>query len=243
MPIQRAQTVADQVLTLLRQRIHEGVYGAENRLPSESELVTELQVSRATVRSALSTLAAERLIVRRQGDGTYINRRFTDTSIHFGAISEFTRMIAASGHIPGIHALNIEQRACGDDESAALHIAPGTPVMVLTRLFFSDELPAIYSVNVIPATVVCRELKLEDIEEPLPRFFKRLCLQEFTYGISDLCAVDISPEVAQHLQVTPQTPLVCMREVFYNNQDQPLVSAVNYFNNTVFQLKVARSFR
>jgi GntR family transcriptional regulator len=241
--IQRGQPIADQVLTLLRQRIREGTYGPENRLPSESELASELGVSRATIRSALSTLSAERLIVRRQGDGTYINHRFQDTTIHFGAINEFTSMIVASAHVPTIRALGIDTRACTPEEGAALQVPEGTNVLVLIRLFYSDNRPAIYSINSIPETLVCRQLQKHDLEEPLPIFFKRLCRQEFTYGISNLGAEDVPPEIAHYLDVQDYSPLVCMHEVFYNSQDKPLVTAVNYFNNAVFQLKVARSFQ
>ncbi len=242
MHIQRAQPVAEQVLTLLRQRIQDRIYGVDQRLPSESDLALELGVSRATIRSALSTLAAERLIVRRQGDGTYINQRFVETTAHFGAISEFTRMIRSSGMQPGIRALSIDRRPGLPQETAALDLPDGAPVLVLSRLFLADGRPAIYSIDTIPESLICSDLEMRDIEEPLPGFFKRFCCQEFTYGISDLCAADSSDEVAERLCLPPGTPIVSMHEVFYNNQDQALVYALNYFNHQVFQLKVARSF-
>jgi GntR family transcriptional regulator len=242
MEIQRVHPIAEQVLALLRQRIRDRVYGPENRLPSESELADELQVSRATIRSALSALAAERLIVRRQGDGTYINRRFLDTTTHFGAISEFTGMIRSSGQEPSIRALEIYSREVRPKEMKALEVAPGSQVLVLVRLFFADGKPAIYSTNSIPEALVCHELHKSDIEEPLPSFFKKFCDQEFTYGISELFAENIPEEIARPLGVDASIPLVGMHEVFYNDRDEPLVFAVNYFNRNVFQLKVARSF-
>jgi GntR family transcriptional regulator len=242
MEIQRVQPIAEQVLSLLRQRIHDRIYGPENRLPSESELADELQVSRATVRSALAALAAERLIVRRQGDGTYINRRFLDTTTHFGAISEFTGMIRSSGQLPTIQALDLFSRAALPQEMAALEIPVESQVQVVIRLFFADGEPAIYSINSIPLVLLHQQLTRPDIEEPLPKFFKKFCNQEFTYGISEMFAENVPAEIARLLGVAAATPLVGMREVFYNDRDEALVSAVNYFNSRVFQLKVARSF-
>ncbi len=242
MEIQRVQPIAEQVLTLLRQRIRDRVYGPENRLPSESELADELQVSRATIRSALSALAAERLIVRRQGDGTYINRRFLETTAHFGAISEFTSMIRSSGQQPTIQALELFTRTALPQEASALEIPVDAEVLVIVRLFFADGAPAIYSINSIPKSLLCEELTRADIEEPLPKFFKKFCNQEFTYGISELFAEDVPEDVARCLGVEPSNPVVGMREVFFNDRDEPLVYAVNVFNHQVFQLKVARSF-
>lgn len=242
MHIQRAQPVAEQVLTLIRQRIQDKVYDVDQRLPSESDLAVELGVSRATIRSALSTLAAEKLIVRRQGDGTYINQRFVETTTHFGAISEFTRMIQSSGMESSIIALDIHHRPGLPQETSALNIAAESPVLVLERLFLASGQPAIYSIDTIPESLICSDLELNDIEEPLPDFFKHFCCQEFTYGISELCAADGNGKVATYLQLPQGTPIVSMHEIFYSNQDEPLVYALNYFNHKVFQLKVARSF-
>jgi GntR family transcriptional regulator len=61
-----------QVAGILRQRIDEGVYPAGVRLNSEDELAAEFDVSRATVRQAMSELALEGLVVRRRGRGTFV---------------------------------------------------------------------------------------------------------------------------------------------------------------------------
>lgn len=240
--IQRAQPVADQVLNILRQRIQEHVYGPDDRMPAESELAAELQVSRATIRSAMAALAAEKLIVRRQGDGTYINRRLLETSTHFGSISEFTRMIRSSGQEPSIEALNIFTRPADQSELDALEAQPGSQVVVLVRLFLADRKPAIYSINTLLEMQMCQKLEQADIEETLPTFFKRCCGQEFTYGISTLSAQGATADVAEKFGLAPGSPVLCMREVFFNDDDKPLVLATNYINEAVFQLRVARSF-
>ena len=240
--IQRVQPVADQVLSIIRQRIRDRVYGPENRMPAESELALELGVSRATIRSAMAALAAEKVVVRRQGDGTYINRRFLETSTHFGAISEFTSMIRSSGNEPSIKALKTFVRPAVQVEMDSLEISEGSNVVVLVRLFLADGQPAIYSIDSVPESQMCRPLTLADIEEPLPIFFRRFCNQEFTYGISTLSAQDAPDEVADAFQLQRNSSVLRMSEVFYNAHDKPLVYAVNFFNESRFQLRVARSF-
>jgi GntR family transcriptional regulator len=240
--IHRSQPVAEQVLTLLRQRIQQGNYGPDGRLPTETELAAELRVSRATIRSAMSALAAQKLIVRRQGAGTYINRRFWETSTHFGSITEYTSMIRASGHKPSIKALDQYSRPAAQVEVDGLEIPVGSRVIVLVRLFLSDNQPAIFSIDTVPEALQRQPLTAADIEQPLPIFFKRVCGQEFTFGVSTLSAQAAPADVAEKFVVSPGAPVLCMREVFFNDHDQPLVSAINYFNEAVFQLRVARSF-
>jgi GntR family transcriptional repressor for pyruvate dehydrogenase complex len=53
--------------------INEESLGPGDRLPSERELALTLSVSRASVRQALTALAAKGVLVIRQGDGTYIS--------------------------------------------------------------------------------------------------------------------------------------------------------------------------
>ena len=62
------QMVADT----LRSDILDGVYQKRMLLPTEQLLCQQFQVSRQTVRQALSLLASEGLIERRQGSGSHI---------------------------------------------------------------------------------------------------------------------------------------------------------------------------
>ena len=58
------------VAETLRSGIRDGRY--QNTLPTEHSLCEEFQVSRQTIRQALSLLESERLIERRQGSGSHI---------------------------------------------------------------------------------------------------------------------------------------------------------------------------
>lgn len=60
------------VLASLRTQILEGKYRSTMKLPTEMELAKEYNVSRQTVRRALSILAQEGLIERHQGSGSHI---------------------------------------------------------------------------------------------------------------------------------------------------------------------------
>src|SRR3546814_11201727 len=70
-----ARPLYAQVRTLLLQRLIEGIWKPGTALPSEMQLAQELGVSQGTVRKALDDLAAENLVVRRQGSGTFVPRQ------------------------------------------------------------------------------------------------------------------------------------------------------------------------
>lgn len=60
--------VADEIL----RRIVSGAYPAGLRLPAETELAAEFEVSRATLREALRHLASLGVVVTRRGSGAYV---------------------------------------------------------------------------------------------------------------------------------------------------------------------------
>ena len=63
-----------QVEELIRQKIESGDWPKGFRLPSESELMKTFNVSRATVRQAVSNLVQKEMLDRRHGSGTYVLR-------------------------------------------------------------------------------------------------------------------------------------------------------------------------
>ncbi|MEM7444522.1 MAG: GntR family transcriptional regulator, partial [Pseudomonadota bacterium] len=65
---------------VLQQRIEDGTYAVGSFLPTESELCTEFNVSRYTVREALRRLTDAGLLERRQGSGSQVIARETSTA-------------------------------------------------------------------------------------------------------------------------------------------------------------------
>jgi len=70
--------VYEQVIDQIRNMIDEGTLKNGDKLPSERNLVEQLQVSRASIREALRALEVIGLIECRQGEGSYIKASFQD---------------------------------------------------------------------------------------------------------------------------------------------------------------------
>jgi DNA-binding FadR family transcriptional regulator len=64
--------LADEVTAKLRQMIHSGEWLLDQRIPSETELMHGLGVSRGTLREAVKALAHSGMLEVRRGDGTYV---------------------------------------------------------------------------------------------------------------------------------------------------------------------------
>ncbi len=69
----KAPSVTDEAIHKIRERIVSGSWGPGDRLPKESELATELGLSRNSLREAVRALSQLRVLEVRQGDGTYVS--------------------------------------------------------------------------------------------------------------------------------------------------------------------------
>ena len=61
-----------QIKDFLIRSLEEGEWGPGDAIPSEGELATRFNVSQGTVRKAIDEMAAENMLVRRQGKGTFV---------------------------------------------------------------------------------------------------------------------------------------------------------------------------
>lgn len=66
------ETVVSKVIDRITSAISAGQFKAGQKLPSEYELIEELQVSRNSLREAMKILSAMGIVDIRRGDGTYI---------------------------------------------------------------------------------------------------------------------------------------------------------------------------
>jgi DNA-binding FadR family transcriptional regulator len=66
------QPLADEVTAKLRAMIQSGEWTLQQRIPSETELMARLGISRGTLREAIKALAHSGMLEVRRGDGTYV---------------------------------------------------------------------------------------------------------------------------------------------------------------------------
>ncbi len=238
-----SRPVAEQVNQLLRQRIRARHYTPGQRLPAEGALARELGVSRATLRTALAKLAAEGLIIRRQGDGTFVNARLAEVNANLGGILDFTRLIAASGHQPAIQTLSVGPRPPTENEAGALNLASGESVVGLVRLFLADERPLVLATNAIPRHLFPVDLAWLDGRLPIQLFLKRFCGQEIEQARFDIESTLADAAIAELLACPVGVPLLQLHTTFYNSGHQPVATGVSYYDDRTIALRFVQSWQ
>lgn len=96
-----------QVRAELEEYIHSLDLDVANKLPREEELCRILGISRVTLRSVLDDLAAEGIIIRVHGRGTFVNPHFREIACRFDQAIHFPDLIESSGYKARMEILEI----------------------------------------------------------------------------------------------------------------------------------------
>ncbi|NJD01328.1 MAG: GntR family transcriptional regulator [Ruminiclostridium sp.] len=89
-----------QLKTLIIDKIETGEYGEETKIPSEQELCEQYDISRPTVRQAVSELTSSGYLYKEKGKGTFVAK--TKSKIDIKSFTGFTDSILDSQE-PGQH--------------------------------------------------------------------------------------------------------------------------------------------
>jgi GntR family transcriptional regulator len=228
-----------QVKQFLFERLRKGEWGPGELLPSEMKLAAEYHVHQGTIRKALDELAAQHLIIRKQGKGTFVAS---------GALRHrpfyFMRIQPKSGpnKFP-----TTEFISCGRARASAeeLHIlrTAGSDVIRLIKVRRFDSKPAIAEHIAIRGDLFPG---LEDLINRLRPETTYTLLEEkyrvlIRRVVERLSAVAASARDARLLGVSRGTPLLQISRIAYAVDGSPVEWRISRCNTRAHEYVVELS--
>jgi len=208
-----------QVREALVNRLIDGSWPPGFLLPSEQQLAAELGVSQGTVRKALDAMAADNLLVRQQGRGTFVAEP-EDGRMLF----QFFRLGSDDGRrtLPDSCVFAVKQAAAGPEEREMLDLPPQAQVWRIDRTRQMDGRTLIVERITLPAD---RFADLDQVD-PIPNNVYGLYSQQYGLTIAraeeQLKAVAASAADARHLDCPAGTPLMQINRIGYGLDGTPL---------------------
>jgi GntR family transcriptional regulator len=193
-----------QVRDLLLERITNRIWKPGSPLPSELHLAEELGISPGTVRKALDTLEAERVITRRQGKGTFVN----DSTAHAVAWRYDNIRDKDEQRIVGrIGSTELSTGPANEDERQHLCLPAGAQVIRIRRVHLNADRPYMYEEGSLPERLFPDLTEHAEIPRRVADLAQRfgLVLGRGTERVSVAIA---SEAVASKLSVAAGTPLL-----------------------------------
>ena len=210
-----------QIKALILQSLNAGEWKPGEPIPSEFELAARFRVSQGTVRKAIDELAADNLLVRRQGKGTFVATHNEDR-VQF----RFLRLLPEDGDAhPHVSRLLECRRLRAPAEIARqLDLKPADPVVLIKRLLQFDGETTVFDEIWLPGAVF-RGLTAERLAEykgPLYAMFETEFGTRMIRASEKIRAVAADAAVAELLNVAPGFPLLSVERVSYTYGDRPV---------------------
>ncbi len=241
MRISRSKPISEQVNIVLRESICNADYAPGQRLPSESVLSEEFGVSRATIRTVLAKLAAEGLILRKQGDGTYVNERIQEINTHLGGLWDFAHLIERSGFEVSIQPMAMEMTRANEEEARVLAVEEGDELLLLKRLFLGNGKPIILAKNLIPASLLAVPIAKINGGLRIREIMKRYFRQDISFVTVEISSV-LAENNATALAIEPNSHLLNLNMRFYSEKNEPLTIGDNYLNDKLLKPRLVQAW-
>jgi GntR family transcriptional regulator len=200
-----------QLAQQLRGAIAQGTYKPGDRLPGEPQLAERHGVSRITARQAVLHLVREKLVVRRQGKGTFV----AEPPVHHDLVDlrGIYDELVARGVNPTTELLDYGEVAAPPNVAERLR-SGGRKVLHYKRLYLRRGQPFAVSWAYLSPTVpkMPRELVAAHTTYHLFESFMHLKISHAELSVRARAA---TPELRKLLKLRAGTPLIALERVSY----------------------------
>jgi GntR family transcriptional regulator len=210
-----------QIKSLILQALDGGEWRPGEAIPSETELAVRFGVSQGTVRKAIDELAAENLLLRRQGKGTFVASH-NDPRAFF----RFLRLQTLNGEIGPARSVPLEcwRAKAGPEAARVLGMKLADPIIIIRRLLEFSGKPVVLDEIYLRGDAFAG-LTLDMLKESQGSLYS---LFETRFGVrmvraeERLRAVPADRISADLLHVPEGSPLLSVERVSFSYGDRPV---------------------
>ena len=211
-----------QTKALIERALEAGEWAPGAAIPAEVALAARFGVSQGTVRKAIGALAAENLLVRRQGKGTFVATHTEEPASNF----RFLRIRRNDGRpeYPGSRLIDLRRARAGAETARRLGIRVGDHVFVLRRVLDLASHPAVLDDITLPAVLFAGLTRARYAAYPGSTygFFEQVFGVRMLRAEERLTAVAADAVSAGLLDVEPGAPLLAVDRVSFTYGDRPV---------------------
>lgn len=218
-----ADLVYQRVIKTLQLQIDQGKF-SNLKLPNERILAEEFQVSRSSVKKALTSLIQRGVIFQKQGAGTFINPLYLKNRPMFNISGDnvgVTDTFQRNGKRPDIQVLDFKVVPASVEVQESLFLEPGEFVYEIQRLRSFDNQPFMIEDGFVPIKLV-PDLTEKNISGSLYKYLQESRNISVTRSFLSISA-DVSTKNDQELlKLKSVEPVSVMEGIFFMDRGTPI---------------------
>lgn len=229
-----------QAKAYLEERIAQMVPG-DNRLEGENHLSTRLDMSRETVRKAMSTLIQEGAISRKHGKGNYGHPSVTNLTMRIDLNSDFRRILISKGYRVRAFRSAATIVAPSDNMLRRMPEARGSSIVSFNLDIHADGRLAIHGNVQLLQQMVQSIPPAAEYSENIDDCLREHCLTESNHTTAWLLAEN-NAVMADRFGLDSAVALLGWEEIYYNVYDIKMGYVRIYFNPEIMDLSLLLKF-
>ncbi|WP_042464159.1 GntR family transcriptional regulator [Neobacillus dielmonensis] len=208
-----------QLQELIKDLIDKGELKPGDLIPPEREYAEKLQISRMTVRQALTQLVNEGYLYRIQGKGTFVSERKIEQPLH--QLRSFTEDMVSRGLKPGSQLISFEVIPATIQIASQLGIQEYGPVYEIKRIRLADDVPMALESNYISANLV-KGLTEQIVKKSVYAFIE----EQLNFTIdhaSQVIEASIASDVeSEYLRIKKGSPIMLIQQQTFLKDGTPV---------------------
>ena len=213
-----------QIKVLILQSLQGGEWKPGDVIPSEMDLAARFRVSQGTVRKAIDELAAENLVVRRQGKGTFVATH-AEQQVQY----RFLRLLPDTGDASSEgprqrHFIECKRLRAPADIARALGLRSGDAVLHVRRVLSFQQVPTILEDLWLPAAPIkgLTAERLDSYRGPMYALFETEVGVRMVRAEEKIRALAASEPACELLKVKAGEPLLSVERTAFTYNDLPM---------------------
>lgn len=213
-----------QIKVLILQSLQDGEWKPGDVIPSEMELAARFRVSQGTVRKAIDELAAENLVVRRQGKGTFVATH-AEQQVQY----RFLRLLPDSGDSSKEgpaqrRIIECKRLRAPADIARALGLRSGDAVLHVRWVLSFQQVPTILEDLWLPAAPFkgLTAERLDSYRGPMYALFETEFGVRMVRAEERIRALAASEPACELLKVKAGEPLLSVERTAFTYNDLPM---------------------
>lgn len=223
-----------QIAQKLKESIQQGVYQAEDKLPSEHQLSDRFGVNRHTLRRAIALLKDEGLLRTDKGRGIFVATPPLEYPI--GKRVRYNEALEAQGKKGSYELLKTTEIAAEPDIAKKLEIAVGDRVAVAEMLGYADKHPLLLTTSYFPLTIFPDLLQHLKTIKSVSRLMKEVYDRDHVRRCTYVSARQVRPQDARLLQVALNQSILLVESINEDQQGRVIEYGVTRFRGDDMKL-------
>lgn len=200
------------------------------QLPPERDMAELGQVSRVTVRKAVSELVDAGLVEQRRGSGTFVLAEAPRTEQSLSSLVSFTENMQARGRTSTSKILSRGLYSPTPDEMMALGLAPSQKVARIERLRFADGTPMALELSSLPSDVLPNP---DEVSTSLYAVLRRSG-QAPSRAIQRVSAINVPADRASIMGVAENTALLEISRTAFLDSGRPIEFTLGLYRPDIY---------